>query len=90
MISSSCTCRTRRALRPAWRSAWSTRTIAILIRSAAVPWIGAFIAALIWFPLVGYGAALLRKPLSRPHVWRWLNIGIGVVMCGLALKLILM
>lgn len=52
--------------------------------------LGAFIAALIWFPLVGYGAALLRKPLSRPHVWRWLNIGIGVVMCGLALKLILM
>ena len=52
--------------------------------------LGAFIAALIWFPLVGYGAALLRKPLSRPHVWRWLNIGIGVVMCSLALKLILM
>lgn len=52
--------------------------------------LGVFVAALIWFPFVGYGAALLRRPLSRPHVWRWLNIGIGVVMCGLALKLILM
>ncbi|MDO5670039.1 MAG: LysE/ArgO family amino acid transporter [Corynebacterium sp.] len=52
--------------------------------------LGAFIAALVWFPTVGYGAALLRKPLSRPNVWRWVNIGIGIVMCGLALKLVLM
>ncbi|MDO5513537.1 LysE/ArgO family amino acid transporter [Corynebacterium sp.] len=52
--------------------------------------LGAFAAALLWFPTVGYGAALLRRPLSRPQVWRWLNIGIGLVMCGLALKLVLM
>lgn len=52
--------------------------------------LGAFVAALIWFPTIGYGAALLRKPLSRPHVWRWLNIAIGCVMVGLALKLVLM
>ncbi|WP_460490761.1 LysE/ArgO family amino acid transporter, partial [Corynebacterium nasicanis] len=52
--------------------------------------LGAFAAALLWFPTVGYGAALLRRPLSQPHVWRWLNIAIGALMCGLALKLVLM
>ncbi len=52
--------------------------------------LGAFLAAIIWFPTVGYGAALLRRPLSRPSVWRWLNTGIGVIMLGLALKLVLM
>lgn len=52
--------------------------------------LGAFLAAVLWFPTVGYGAGLLRRPLSRPLVWRWLNIGIGVIMCGLALKLVLM
>ena len=52
--------------------------------------LGVFLAAIIWFPTVGYGAALLRRPLSRPSVWRWLNTGIGVIMVGLALKLVLM
>lgn len=52
--------------------------------------LGAILAAVIWFPTVGYGAALLRRPLSRPVVWRWLNIAIGIVMLGLALKLVLM
>ncbi|AJE32985.1 hypothetical protein B842_05680 [Corynebacterium humireducens NBRC 106098 = DSM 45392] len=52
--------------------------------------LGAFLAAVIWFPTIGYGAVLLRRPLSRPTVWRWLNTGIGVIMVGLALKLVLM
>lgn len=52
--------------------------------------LGAFAAALLWFPAIGYGATLLRRPLARPTVWRWLNTGIGIVLLGLALKLVLM
>lgn len=51
---------------------------------------GAFAASLVWFPLVGYGAAALSRPLSSPRVWRWINIGVAVVLTGLAVKLILM
>ena len=51
---------------------------------------GAFAASLIWFPLVGYGAAALSGPLSSTRVWRWINIGVAVVLTGLAVKLILM
>lgn len=52
--------------------------------------VGAFAASLIWFPLVGYGAAALSRPLSSPRVWRWINIGVAVVLTGLAVKLVLM
>lgn len=51
---------------------------------------GAFAASLIWFPVVGYGAAALSRPLSSPKVWRWINVGVAIVLSGLALKLILM
>lgn len=51
---------------------------------------GAFAASLIWFPLVGYGAAALSGPLPSTRVWRWINIGVAVVLTGLAVKLILM
>lgn len=51
---------------------------------------GAFAASLIWFPAVGYGAAALSRPLSSPKVWRWINVGVALVLSGLALKLILM
>lgn len=52
--------------------------------------LGALGATFLWFPLVGYGAGLLRKPLSKPEVWRWLNFIITGVLVALALKLILM
>lgn len=51
---------------------------------------GAFAASLVWFPLVGYGAAALSRPLSSPKVWRWINVGVAVILTGLAIKLILM
>lgn len=51
---------------------------------------GAFAASLAWFPLVGYGAAALSRPLSSPKVWRWINVGVAVILTGLAIKLILM
>ncbi|BAU95646.1 lysine exporter protein [Corynebacterium suranareeae] len=51
---------------------------------------GAFLASLIWFPLVGYGAAALSRPLSSPKVWRWINVGVAIVMTALAIKLMLL
>ncbi|MHA2788771.1 LysE/ArgO family amino acid transporter [Corynebacterium sp. S7] len=52
--------------------------------------VGTMITSLIWFPLVGYGAGALSKPLSNPRVWRVLNVGIGIILIGLTLKLALM
>ena len=52
--------------------------------------VGAFAASLVWFPLLGYGAAALSRPLSSPKVWRWINVGVAIVLSALALKLILM
>ncbi|WP_143336721.1 L-lysine exporter [Corynebacterium pacaense] len=51
---------------------------------------GAFTASLIWFPAVGFGAAALSGPLSRPDVWRVINLGVALVMSALAVKLMLM
>lgn len=51
---------------------------------------GALCASLIWFPLVGYGAAALSRPLSSPKVWRWINVGVSIVLTALAIKLIAM
>src|SRR5262249_12541694 len=42
--SSSCTCSSMRAWRPLSASAWAMRTMAIFMRSAAVPWTGALVA----------------------------------------------
>ncbi|WP_051077934.1 LysE/ArgO family amino acid transporter [Corynebacterium lubricantis] len=52
--------------------------------------VGTMITSLIWFPLVGYGAGALSKPLSNPRVWRVLNVGIGLILTGLTFKLALM
>lgn len=49
--------------------------------------VGAFLASLIWFPVVGYGARLLSRPLSSPRVWRVLNLAIAVVLGLIALNL---
>lgn len=48
---------------------------------------GAFLASLLWFPVVGYGARLLTRPLSSPRVWRVLNLGIAVVLAVIAFNL---
>ncbi|QGU07150.1 Arginine exporter protein ArgO [Corynebacterium occultum] len=51
---------------------------------------GAFLASLLWFPVVGYGARLLSRPLSSPRVWRVLNVIIAVVLGVIATNLALM
>ncbi|WJZ02432.1 LysE/ArgO family amino acid transporter [Corynebacterium freiburgense] len=50
---------------------------------------GALAASFIWFPTIGYGAAKLATPLSNPQTWRIVNAIIGVVMIGIAVRLIL-
>lgn len=50
---------------------------------------GALLASLIWFPVVGYGARILSRPLSSPRVWRVLNVIIGVVLAAIAVQVAL-
>lgn len=48
---------------------------------------GAATASFVWFFALGYGARLLTPVFSRPVAWRVLDIGIGLVMAAIALKL---
>lgn len=51
--------------------------------------LGALVASALFFVTVGYGARLLSRPLSSPKVWRWINLGIGVLMLFMATRLAL-
>lgn len=69
----------------------------VLIGSVSVqhaPWQGAFavgamLASLTFFSMLGYGARLLAPVFARPRAWVWLEIGVGLVMWGLAAGLAL-
>ena len=50
---------------------------------------GASLASLIWFFVIGYGAAALRPVLARPLVWRVIDATIAAVMFVLAGRLVL-
>ena len=50
---------------------------------------GASLASLIWFFVIGYGAAALRPVLARPVVWRVIDVTIAAVMFVLAGRLVL-
>ncbi|MBV8122524.1 MAG: amino acid transporter [Burkholderiaceae bacterium] len=49
--------------------------------------LGAALASLMWFSLLGFGAALMARPLQRPGVWRGLDAGIALLMFWIALQL---
>ena len=49
--------------------------------------IGASLASLVWFFAIGYGAKVLRRPLSQPKVWRVIDLAIAAIMFWLAIKL---
>ena len=49
--------------------------------------IGASLASLVWFFAIGYGAKVLRGPLSQPKVWRVIDLAIAAIMFWLAIKL---
>lgn len=51
--------------------------------------VGAVLGSTLFFLVVGYGARLLSRPLSSPRVWRWINLGIGLLMIGMAARLAL-
>ncbi|GAA0998707.1 hypothetical protein GCM10009551_067590 [Nocardiopsis tropica] len=48
---------------------------------------GAVVASIGWFCLLGFGAQRLSGTLGRPAVWRALNLGIGILLLVLALRL---
>jgi L-lysine exporter family protein LysE/ArgO len=50
---------------------------------------GAVVGSVIWFCALGYGARALSGVLKSPRTWRVVDLVIGVVMLGLAVKLIL-
>lgn len=50
---------------------------------------GALSASALWFVALGFGARALSGPLGRPTTWRWIDTGVGVMMLGLAGKLVL-
>jgi len=50
--------------------------------------IGASIGSLVWFSALGFGARTAAPIMSRPITWRILDIGIGLVMVAIAIRLI--
>lgn len=52
--------------------------------------LGAILSSAVWFPLLGYGAAALSGPLSRPKVWRVLKAVVAVMLLAIAARLALM
>lgn len=50
---------------------------------------GAVAGSIAWFSALGYGARALSGVLGSPRTWRFLDLGIGLIMLGLAAKLIL-
>ena len=49
---------------------------------------GALVASALWFPLLGFGARLLRGLFARPSAWRVLDSGIAVLMGVLGVGLL--
>ena len=49
--------------------------------------VGATAASFVWFFGLGYGAALLTPIFADKRAWRVLDIGVGVVMWGIAARL---
>ena len=50
---------------------------------------GAATASAAFFFALGYGARLLAPVFARPEAWRWLDLGIGVLMWSIAAVLVL-
>ena len=58
----------------------------------ATPWLfalGAAIASIGWFAGLGFGARALAPVFAKPSAWRIFDIGVAVVMTGIAVKLLL-
>lgn len=49
---------------------------------------GGMTASAVFFFSLGYGARFLAPVFARPKAWQWLDLGIGLVMWGIAVSLI--
>ena len=49
---------------------------------------GAGLASLMWFVMLGYGAAAAARLLRHPAAWRGIDAGVAVVMFGVAAQLL--
>jgi len=49
--------------------------------------LGACVASIAWFTLLGFGARRMSGVLGQPAVWRGINLGIGALLLLLALRL---
>jgi L-lysine exporter family protein LysE/ArgO len=57
----------------------------------AKPWLfalGAAVASIGWFAALGFGARLLAPVFARPGAWRVFDVGVALVMTGIAVKLL--
>jgi L-lysine exporter family protein LysE/ArgO len=50
---------------------------------------GAASASLIWFSTLAFGGAWLAPKLSRPITWRLIDIGVAIMMFGIAMQLLM-
>lgn len=51
--------------------------------------VGASLASLMWFALLGFGASAVAAPLRRPWVWRGIDAAVALLMAVLGLQLLL-
>jgi L-lysine exporter family protein LysE/ArgO len=57
----------------------------------ATPWLfalGAATASIGWFAALGFGARLLAPVFARPGAWLVFDVGVALVMTGIAVKLL--
>lgn len=52
--------------------------------------IGAVSSSFVFFFSLGYGARVLSPIFARPRAWQILDVLIGIVMLGIAMKLVIM
>lgn len=50
---------------------------------------GAMLGSVVWFSLLGWGARSLAPLLRSPKIWRYIDLGIGLVMFSVAILLAL-
>jgi len=50
--------------------------------------LGASVASLMWFSLLGFGAAVVAEPLRRPGIWRGIDALIALLMFAFGFKLL--
>lgn len=50
--------------------------------------LGAVAASVLWFSALGFGATRLAALFARPAAWRILDLGVAVLMIGLAVALV--